>query len=66
MKIERLEGQFQEAGRDIEDLDVLGAGVHRAILNAKFNFWSRIGQILGGVRAEWKFTWNLDADWLSP
>ena len=32
MKSERLEDQFQEAGRDIEDLDVLGAGVHRAIL----------------------------------
>ena len=32
MKIERLEGQFQEAGRDIEDLDVLGEEVHRANL----------------------------------
>lgn len=43
MKIERLEGQFQEAGRDIEDLDVLEAGVHRVILNEKCYSWSGIG-----------------------
>ena len=41
MKIERLEGQFQVAGRDIEDLDVLGEEVHRA--NLKKIFISGLG-----------------------